>query len=367
MDFGLFNLMGYRDPGTSTANILEHTVEQVVAAEGLGFSIAWFAEHHFSNYCVCPSPLLMAAYCAGHTDRIRLGTGVLVLPLYQPSRLIAEIAMMDALTKGRLVLGVGSGYQPYEFDRFGVDLSTSKPMTEELLEMIELGLSGQSFEYQGQYYHLPRSLIGPRCTKLPEVWLAGESLPTQRYAARKGYKSIVSGRLADAAGLARIRSGCEEAYVAEGKDPNAMPISVLRYACVTDSHREAEDFADNVRYQLRLASSLRNRRESLVAGMLADPPYPGDLPTEQVIKNLMIGDPETCAERAVAEIRAMRPLHVAIYFQVGSFPHRQALQSIERFAGEVIPMIEKELGPLEEIGERAALSSGVNRRTISAN
>ena len=117
MEFGLFNLMGYRERGKTTRDIMRETVEQVRLADRGGFAMAWFAEHHFSNYCVCPSPLMMAAHCAGVTERIKLATGIVVLPLYNPARLIAEIGMVVALCDGRLVLGVGSGYQPFEFDR----------------------------------------------------------------------------------------------------------------------------------------------------------------------------------------------------------------------------------------------------------
>ena len=121
MHFGQFNLMGYRTPGTKAHELYDNAIEQVKAAEANGFEIAWFAEHHFSNYCVCPSPLMMLARLAGETKRIKLGSAVVVTPLYQPVRLISEIGMVDALTHGRLVLGVGSGYQPYEFERFGED------------------------------------------------------------------------------------------------------------------------------------------------------------------------------------------------------------------------------------------------------
>ena len=76
MDFGQFNLMGYRTPGTPASRIYDDAVAQVKAAEEAGFAIAWFAEHHFSNYCVCPSPLMMAARLAGETRAIRLGTGL---------------------------------------------------------------------------------------------------------------------------------------------------------------------------------------------------------------------------------------------------------------------------------------------------
>ena len=119
MQFGHFSLMGYRTAGTPSHEILDDTVAQVKAAEAAGFEIAWFAEHHFSNYCICPSPLMMVARSAGETARIRLGSAVVVVPLYHPARLLAEIGMVDALSHGRFVLGLGSGYQPYELERFG--------------------------------------------------------------------------------------------------------------------------------------------------------------------------------------------------------------------------------------------------------
>ena len=76
MHFGHFNLMGYRTPGTKAHQVYDNTIEQVKAAEASGFEIAWFAEHHFSNYCVCPSPLMMLARLAGETTRIKLGSAV---------------------------------------------------------------------------------------------------------------------------------------------------------------------------------------------------------------------------------------------------------------------------------------------------
>ena len=106
MQFGVFNLMGYRERGTPTTQILDEATEQTYIADELGYDAAWFAEHHFSNYCVCPSPLMMIAHCAAKTQRIRLGSAVVVVPLYEPVRLLAEIGMTDALCNGRLILGL---------------------------------------------------------------------------------------------------------------------------------------------------------------------------------------------------------------------------------------------------------------------
>ena len=162
MHLGYFGLMGYRDRGKPPHEVFREHIEQVVHADRLGFEVAWFAEHHFSNYCICPSPLIMAARCAGVTKRIRLGPAVVVAPLYNPARLLAEIGMVDCLCDGRLVLGLGSGYQPYEFERFGEDLATARPMLKEFLDMLHLAFAGETFTYEGEHYQLPSTHISSR-------------------------------------------------------------------------------------------------------------------------------------------------------------------------------------------------------------
>jgi len=80
MDFGIFNLMGSREADKPTAQVFGEVAEQTRLADALGYTIAWFAEHHFSNYCLCASPLMMVSHCASITKQIRLGTAVVVLP-----------------------------------------------------------------------------------------------------------------------------------------------------------------------------------------------------------------------------------------------------------------------------------------------
>src|SRR6266576_6816542 len=128
MEFGIFNLMGAREADKSSAQVFGEVAEQTRLADELGYTIAWFAEHHFSNYCLCASPLMMVAHCASITKTIRLGTAVVVLPLYNPARLAAEIATADALSNGRLMLGIRARYQPYEFERFVVDTKANLEM-----------------------------------------------------------------------------------------------------------------------------------------------------------------------------------------------------------------------------------------------
>ena len=162
MEFGTFNLMGARDPNTPAAQVFAEVAEQTRLADELGYGIAWFAEHHFSNYCLCASPLMMVAHCAANTRRIRLGTAVAVVPLYNPARLCAEIAMADAMSNGRLMLGIGAGYQPYEFERFGVNLAKNLEMTNEFAEILNLAFKQDFFSYQGKHYQLPETHIAAR-------------------------------------------------------------------------------------------------------------------------------------------------------------------------------------------------------------
>ena len=150
MHFGLFNLMTQRDPKKSARQIYTEMVEQVQMVEQIGFEIAWFAEHHFSNYCLCPSPLSMVHYMAGITKRIKLGPAVIVAPLYEPVRMLEDIAVADNLSDGRLVLGFGSGYQEYEFHKFGVDLKEGRNIFLEKLDLVERFLAGEPFGYQGK-------------------------------------------------------------------------------------------------------------------------------------------------------------------------------------------------------------------------
>jgi alkanesulfonate monooxygenase SsuD/methylene tetrahydromethanopterin reductase-like flavin-dependent oxidoreductase (luciferase family) len=92
------------------------TLEQVVLAEELGYDYAFVSEHHFLKNDMLPSPLIALSYLAAKTERIRLGTGLLLLPLHDPVRIAEDTAVVDMVSGGRLILGLGQGFRPEEFD-----------------------------------------------------------------------------------------------------------------------------------------------------------------------------------------------------------------------------------------------------------
>src|SRR5207253_7521038 len=252
MEFGIFNLMGSRDPEKPTAEIFAEVAEQTRLADQLGYSIAWFAEHHFSNYCLCASPLMMVAHCAPITKEIRLGTAVVVLPLYNPARLAAEIATADALSNGRLMLGIGAGYQPYEFERFGTDIAQNLEMTDAFCDILDLAFSRDFFSYKGKHYQMPETHIPARPVQNPlPIYVAGHTQAMFRTAARHGYRVLTSGRVGGTTLLAAQYADIVAAFAAENAPLSRAHITVNRFAHITDNREEGMRFAENARYQTR--------------------------------------------------------------------------------------------------------------------
>src|SRR5438128_9190813 len=304
MEFGIFNLMGSRDPAKPTAQVFGEVAEQTRLADELGYTIAWFAEHHFSNYCLCASPLMMVAHCASITKTIRLGTAVVVLPLYNPARLAAEIATADALSNGRLMLGIGAGYQPYEFERFGADIAENLEMTEEFCDILDLAFSRDFFSYNGKHYRMPETHIPARTVQNPlPIYVAGHTQGMFRAAARHGYRVLTSGRVGGANLLAEQYADIVAAFAAEKAHVSRAHITVNRFAHITDSREDGMRFAENARYQSRLASSLRRRQEVMQGTVLVDVPFPDEPPLETICNDLLIGDCDTVAEKHDARMR----------------------------------------------------------------
>ena len=344
MEFGIFNLMGAREADKPSAQVFGEVAEQTKLADDLGYSIAWFAEHHFSNYCLCASPLMMVAHCASLTRKIRLGTAVVVVPLYNPARLLAEIGTADSLSNGRLVLGIGAGYQPYEFERFGVDLKQNLEMTNEFCDILDLAFSRDFFSYDGKHYKMPETHIPARAVQKPlPIYVAGHTQAMFRAAARHGYRVLTSGRVGGVKLLAEQYADLVAAFAAENVPVSRAHMTVNRFACITGNREEGMRFAENARYQSRLASSLRRRQEVMKGTVLVDVPFPDEPSLEAIYDNLLIGDVDTVAEKLVAEIEATKPVHTCFSFKVGSTPHKSAMRSMELMMTGVKPKVEKAL------------------------
>lgn len=345
MHLGLFNLMTQRDRHGGP-QIIEDTMQMIRLSEDIGFETAWFAEHHFSNYSMCVSPLVMAAHVAAATRRIKLGMAVLVLPLYHPVRMVEEIGLVDQLSDGRLVLGIGTGYQRFEFAKFGEELDERVERSLELAEIMERSFTDELLSFSGKYYKVDDV---PRCTRTlnnrrPEVYVTGGQPEVIAMGVKYGWIPFVTVGAQGHAALVNQRDYTASQYAKAGGDAAKMPFAVQRYVYVTDSREDALDAAERIIYTNRLAFSMRFNYQELDGALLKPLPYKDEPTPEQVVDNVIIGDAHHCAERMVEAVRTLDPVHWSCFMQFGGMEGKRALRSLERFGSEVIPLVERELG-----------------------
>jgi alkanesulfonate monooxygenase SsuD/methylene tetrahydromethanopterin reductase-like flavin-dependent oxidoreductase (luciferase family) len=352
MHFGLFCLNPQRDAAKSPREIYQETTDQVRLAEQIGFDIAWFAEHHFSNYCLCPSPVTMATYMAGLTKRIRLGTAVIVAPLYQPLRMLEDLAVLDQLSDGRAVLGFGSGYQQYEFHKFGVDLKAGRDIFLETLEVAEQFIRTGAVEYAGKHITIPETHFSVRLQQArPAIYVAGLAgdPETQARSARNGYVPFFTTGWSSLEEIRKTRDKAAAAYAAAGGKADA-PYAAQRYVFVTDDRDEALRAAEGARYIRRIAMSMRNQYARVHGAWLEEIPAPDEPPLETIADRLVVGSAERCAEKLAGEIAELRPTHLSCFMAIPGIEPKRILRSMERFGSEVMPRLAKHFGGLERVG-----------------
>jgi len=147
------------------------------AAEDAGFDSFWVSEHHGWDDAYLPSPLVLLAALAAATDRIELGAGLVLAPLYHPVRLACDVAVLDQLSCGRLILGLGLGYLDHEYATFGVERSSRAARLVDVIEVLRLAGTGRPFSYAGRSVTLDDVLVTPQAKRpggVP-VWLGAYS------------------------------------------------------------------------------------------------------------------------------------------------------------------------------------------------
>ena len=154
--------------GRPDAAVLHEHMSLGDLAEPLGFDSLFALEHHFTGYAMCPAPLQFLSYYAGRTQRITLGTAVIVAPWHDPIRIAEQIALLDIMSGGRTVFGFGRGAARIEYEGFRIPLDEARPRFKECLDIVKLGLSQKSFEYKGEHYQIPRTSIRPGPISHPE-------------------------------------------------------------------------------------------------------------------------------------------------------------------------------------------------------
>lgn len=162
MHIGLNFGFGKGDPSVSDHEVYKGETELAVLGEKLGYDSVWAVEHHFSDYAFMPDNLLWLSHIAARTNTIKLGTGAVILPWNtQPVRVAEKLLMLDHLSEGRAIFGMGRGLSRKEFGPFGIPLEESRARFDESAKMIIEGIETGRIEGEGPFYAMPRTQLKP--------------------------------------------------------------------------------------------------------------------------------------------------------------------------------------------------------------
>jgi alkanesulfonate monooxygenase SsuD/methylene tetrahydromethanopterin reductase-like flavin-dependent oxidoreductase (luciferase family) len=199
------------------------TLEQATIAEALGYDSAWIAEHHFLDTGYGPAPLVNIAALAEVTERLTLGPAVLLPAFYHPVRLAEETALIQNMTGGRFVCGLGLGYRPEEFEAFGAVRSKRRHYLEESIQLLSRLWTEVDVTFKGEVYDIESVTISPRPELRPPIWVGGWVEAAIDRAARLA-DAWFPGPTADLSKLKSAYSYYESALQREGKAATERPL-----------------------------------------------------------------------------------------------------------------------------------------------
>jgi alkanesulfonate monooxygenase SsuD/methylene tetrahydromethanopterin reductase-like flavin-dependent oxidoreductase (luciferase family) len=351
MQFGWLTLALSPAPDEDALRI-EQQIEQVCAAEALGFSGAWLTEHYFTGESVYNDALLFAAALAMRTTRIRIGFAVVQMPFHHPIRLAVQLALLDNLSKGRIDVGIGKGsvYNEYEFVGHGLRSSDSRARTAEAIEVLERAWRETPLVYEGKYFSLRVPELRPRPVQRPgpPIWRSVITPGSFTECGRLGIP-ILTARLP----VDRIKQRWQlyEAGLGEGGHDERTCERLLAQAAlwrnvyVAESDAQAEDELSTLLLRTR-AHMMHVRGEYNPADFHIDPvmlnpwtdPAVGESDALAFVlaTGSLFGSVVRVREQ-IAELRDVGVRHLLCQTGFGDMSHEQNLLSMRRFGEHVMP------------------------------
>jgi len=337
---GLFT--GQLPAGSSRTFAQEYreTIELVRLAESVGFDSAWVSEHHGSSDGYLPSVLPMLAAFAASTERILLGTGVVLAPLSDPLRLAEDAAVVDQLSEGRLLLGLGLGWREEEFRMFGVPMRERARRTEETIEILRRAWTGRRFSFEGGTFRLDRVKVSPAPARLggPPIYLGGYADAAVRRVGR-----LADGYVASATperDLHRCVSNAEAAARSVGRDPASLGLALMVDAYVSTEADPWDAIAEAVAHRHGVYDAWDEGADTPENDAL-------ELPRQDVDalrRSTHVGTPEEVAGALgpiVAPFADRSELDLIVRLHYPGMDVGASRRAVELFAAEVAPALRK--------------------------
>ncbi len=335
MKFGIYSSIANPPRGEDLDRCVDQVIAEAQHAEASGFDSCFFGEHHQDKDGFLPSPLIVATAVAAQTHTLNVGTSVILLPLHHPVHVAEDVTTLDIVSKGRIILGVGVGYQASDFRAVGLPMADRAARFEEGVEIIRKCWTGEPFSFHGNHFTLEDVQILPKPFQNPSppLWI-GASVPSAvRRAGRLGdaFVSTPSTTLADTVRSIDIyRQAAQEA----GREPRVI---LMRDAWVASSRAEAEAV-----YGPEVMSAYRYYWENQLSEFkgMAESDFTLDNVAED---RIILGEPETC----IREFHRWHEATGADYFLLrlrhahsGGPSHDNIMSAIKLFGEGVMPYCE---------------------------
>jgi alkanesulfonate monooxygenase SsuD/methylene tetrahydromethanopterin reductase-like flavin-dependent oxidoreductase (luciferase family) len=350
MKFGMMTQIQIPRPWTPTSEREGYwnAIEQGVAGEAAGFEYFWITEQHFLAEIghAAASDLFLAAL-SQRTKTLRLGLGVVLLPIHNPFFVAERVATLDVLSNGRVEFGTGRGTSPYIVEGLGFDPSNGRAVAKEALEAVLQMYDQEPFQgYQGEHFQLPKRDVIPRPIQRPHppLWVAATNLETYEHAARQGYGVIGVTRNSMADTKAAIEGYHRIAKEADtcgliARKPNRAT-AVFGIACCDEDDRVGRELACAAArwYYGDNDAELNHLRFTTAGGVAAVRERIAKLSNDQLIENGMAigGNPDTIC-RIVEKWQSTGIDQIIFFMQAGRTTHQQVMRSIELIGKKVIP------------------------------
>jgi alkanesulfonate monooxygenase SsuD/methylene tetrahydromethanopterin reductase-like flavin-dependent oxidoreductase (luciferase family) len=331
MKFGVFDHMD--DAGVPLGQLYADRLALTEAYDRAGIWGYHIAEHHSTPLGCAASPGLFLAAVAQRTKSLRFGPLVYLLPFYHPLRLIEEICMLDHMSGGRFLLGVGRGVSPFETKAYGLDFAQTGDIYHEAFQLVLKGLAADELTFEGKHYQYRNvpMILHPLQRPHPPLWY-GTTIPDNADWPAANDVNIVSIALRP---TVRVITDRYRAVRHKLGKPEGPLLGVARHVVVAETDAAARRIAQRAYPRWResfLWLFQRHGAAPRIAGL-----YPPSFDELTALDNGVAGTPATVRDFLAKEVEASGVNYLLSWFSFGDMTLAEALTSIDLFAREVMP------------------------------
>lgn len=336
--YGLITCQRPAADARTDADLYRDAIARAVAAERAGFDSVWVSEHHFLDDGYAPSLLVLAAAIAQATERVEIGTGVLLAPLHHPLRLAEDAATVDLVSGGRFLLGIGAGWRAEEFDVFGVGQDERAARMRETVAVLRGAWGEGTFSFSGRHYRFENVNVTPKPARPIPIWLGGFAPPAIRRAGRigDGFLGSLSGT-AGIEGFLQAKEIALEGLSGAGRDPEAFTFALHVPVFASEDGEPWEAVRPYYHYLRWKYPDMAQARGSVEP---KSPPPLSPTEEEQLRATIICGTPDEVAKGIGSFRDALGDdVHFICRSDFPGMPQERQLRLIELLGSKVLPAL----------------------------